>query len=406
MKKIAIISLLTGIFFTVASCGEDSVDTISFSVPETYDFQREGVSTVSFSGQTTRIKMAEELLGAFHDQSKSLNNLNAMFAHQPGENNFSDASLNASDKNLRSKVAASADYFSTNTVVSAEIRSEFDQWISSQVSEVFPNWSVDATPGVAGVIQQAGGGTLRYVNEQGLEYDQLIGKGLIGALMMDQMLNNYLSPALLDAGNNREDNDNEVLVDGKNYTTMEHYWDEAYGYVYGASQDPQNPNQTIGSDDEFFNEYLGKVNDDPDFNGIADEVFDAFKLGRAAIVADAYEIRDEQAEIIQSQISKVIAIRAVYYLQSGKLKLQSANPDYASIFHSLSEAYGFIYNLQFSRDPETGAPYFSRGEVESLLNDLLGDGTNGLWDVTATSLDNISTQIANAFDFTIEEASN
>lgn len=406
MKKITIISLLTGLFFIVAGCGEDSADSISFSVPETYDFQRDGISTVSFSGQTTRIKMAEELVAALLVQTKTVNDLYSMFAHQTGENNFSDVSLNASDKNLRSKVAVSADYFSTNTVISGEIKSEFDQWISSQVSEVFPNWSSDAIPGSAGVIQQAGGGTLRYVNEQGLEYDQLIGKGLIGALMMDQMLNNYLSPALLDAGNNRENNDNEVLVDGKNYTTMEHYWDEAYGYVYGASQDSQDPNQTIGSDDEFINEYLGKVNDDPDFKGIADEVFDAFKLGRAAIVAGSYEIRDQQAGIIQAQISKVIAVRAVYYLEAGKLNLQSANPDYASVFHSLSEAYGFIYSLQFSRNPVTGASYFSRAEVETMLANLLDDGTNGLWNVTESTLDNISSQIANAFDFTKEQAAN
>ena len=41
-------------------------------------------------------------------------------------------------------------------------------------------------------------------NAGGLEYNQLVNKGLIGALMVDQMLNNYLSAAVLDEADNRE----------------------------------------------------------------------------------------------------------------------------------------------------------------------------------------------------------
>ncbi len=52
--------------------------------------------------------------------------------------------------------------------------------------------------------------------------------------MTDQILNNYLSPAVLDAGDNVTKNDNDILADGKDYTTMEHKWDEAFGYLYGA----------------------------------------------------------------------------------------------------------------------------------------------------------------------------
>ena len=52
--------------------------------------------------------------------------------------------------------------------------------------------------------------------------------------MADQMLNNYLGSAVLDAGTNTADNDAGTLADGKNYTTMEHKWDEGFGYLYGA----------------------------------------------------------------------------------------------------------------------------------------------------------------------------
>ena len=53
------------------------------------------------------------------------------------------------------------------------------------------------------------------------------------------------------------------------------------------------------------------------------DVYDAFKLGRAAIVAKNYTVRDEQVEILREKISMIIGIRAVYYLQGGKANLGS-----------------------------------------------------------------------------------
>ncbi|MDZ7718348.1 MAG: DUF4856 domain-containing protein [Balneolaceae bacterium] len=38
------------------------------------------------------------------------------------------------------------------------------------------------------------------------------------------------------------------------------------------------------------------------------------------------------------------------------------------------------------------------------LSDLLGDGENGLWDLQTSTLDNLSQQIADKFDFTVEQA--
>ena len=124
---------------------------------------------------------------------------------------------------------------------------------------------------------------------------------------------------MLDAGDNIANNDNGVLDSDKNYTTMEHKWDEAYGYLYGTSANTADPNVTIGDDDSFLNKYVGRVENDPDFTGIAAEIYDAFRTGRAAIVAGQYDTRDEMAELIRERISTVIAVRAVYYLQQKKL---------------------------------------------------------------------------------------
>jgi len=403
-KKLIPLILLT---FALISCVSDSNTEIDIDEPDVYEFTRNGSSTVSFSGQTARILMAEELISSMMDFDAATESLLLqMYRNQDASGGnadpFSDPELNNETKSVKEKVAASEDYFSANASAGVQIKNEFESWISGQASEVFPNENTLAAPGQPGQI--ADGTSVRYVNAQGLEYNQLVTKSLIGALMTDQMLNNYLSTSVLDAGTSRENNDNEVLVDGTNYTNMEHKWDEAYGYLFGAAANQANPLAQLGSADSFLDKYLGRVENDDDFAGIAEEVFNAFKRGRAAIVAGAYDVRDEQAEIIRLRISEIIGIRAVFYLESAKTILEGNSPDYGAIFHDLSEAYGFIYSLQFTRVPGTDDPYFTRNEVQSFIDRLLGDGPNGLWDLTPQTLDSLSEDIAAPFSFTIEQA--
>ncbi|MFN1834725.1 DUF4856 domain-containing protein [Balneola sp. MJW-20] len=394
--------------FLFISCDvTNSGDTTSIPTPSVYEFSRNGSSTVSFTGQTTRIEMGEELIAALKDFDNTTTEL--LFQMYRNEssggddvNPFSSTKLNSSAKNIKGKVAASVDLFSGESVASAEIKNDFEEWMEKQVNEVFPNENTLAEPGVAGQIAE--GTVTRYINAQGLEYDQMVNKGLIGALMTDQILNNYLSPAKLDEGTNVQENDQKVLVEGQNYTLMEHYWDEAYGYVYGTSQDPSNPNATIGSDDSFLNKYLGRLEGDEDFAGTSQEIFNAFALGRAAIVAGDYDLRDRQADILRQKISEVIGIRAVFYLLTAQDLLSQPSPDLGAAFHDLSEAYGFIYSLQFTRRPGTNSPYVSRTQVNSYLS-LLTEG-NGLWDVDPEALGNMAQQIADEFEFTTEQAAN
>jgi len=403
MKKIFTLLLLSVTFISCSSDDDntDNNNNQSVDAPANYQFTRNGNNTVSYSGQTQRIAMAEELISALKDPTRDQESLNTMFAHVEGDQDFSDPDmleLNASSKNVRSKTAASADYFSSNSTDANAIKANFDSWISSQVNDVFPNWGNTASPGNAGLAQELGG-SIRYVNEKGLEYNQAFAKSLNGAFLADQICNNYLSAAVLDAGDNVTNNDNDVLVDGKNYTTMEHKWDEAFGYLYGAEEDETAP---VLEADSFLSKYLYKVEDDSDFTGIADDIYDAFKLGRAAIVAKNYTVRDEQVEILREKISMIIGIRAVYYLQGGKSEI--ANGDLPSAFHDLSEGFGFIYSLQFTRNPMTDAPYVSKSMVDGYINTLMED--NGFWDVTPETLDQMSEDIAAEFGFTVEQAAN
>jgi len=205
-----------------------------------------------------------------------------------------------------------------------------------------------------------------------------------------------LSPAVLDAASNVADNDAESLNDGKNYTTMEHKWDEAFGYLYGKEVDITAP--TLNND-SFLNKYLSRVEGDTDFAGIAEEIYNAFKLGRAAIVAKDYSTRNVQAEFLREKISEIVGIRAVYYLQQGKNNLPT---DKGGAFHDLSEGIGFIYSLQFTRMPNSIASYFTKSEVDGFMETL--QNGNGFWDLSSETLDEMSATIAAKFKFTLAQA--
>lgn len=402
MRQVVLgLTIATALTFTACNSDDDNVlpttQEPGVEQPSSYEFMRNGESTVSFGGQTTRIAMTTELVSALKVSTTTETELNNMFSHVEGNIDFTDADLNASGKNIRSKVAASKDYFSANTTGSNAIKADFDAWISEQATTVFPNWAVEATAGTAGFKQEAGGGSIRYVNGKGLELNQAVAKGLIGGLMADQILNNYLSVNVLDEGDNRVNNTNKVLESGKTYTTMEHKWDEAFGYLYGAEANPAFP--TLNGD-SFLNNYLGKVDEDGDFAGIANTVFNAFALGRAAIIANDYDLRDEQVAILRENISKVIAIRAVHYLQGGKNAL--ATDDIAKTFHQLSEGFGFVYSLQFTREPGTDSPYVFDTEVNDFTTQLLQG--NGFWEVTPATLNAMSADIATRFGFTVQQA--
>lgn len=399
MKKLLFSAILGGL--TLASCSSDdspSIDGGEMEIPATYTFERNNVSTVDFNGQTTRLEMTAEILANFNDfDNASEELLSNMLSNENSP--FQNSALNNSDKSVKSKIAASTLFFSTNTVESSELKNDFESFISEQMTTVKSNRNELAEAGKAGQIAQ--GSTVRYVNEKGLELNQAFAKGLIGGLVADQILNNYLSAAVLDEGNNRSNNDAGITEEGKNYTTMEHKWDEAYGYLYGDASIPaEDPNSVLNeSSDRLLFSYLGQVDADEDFAGIAESTFEAFKTGRAAIVAGDYELRDEQVAIIRTNLSKVIGVRAVHYMKEGDEALASGN--YGSAFHALSEGYGFIYSLRFTNN-NFGDPYLEPKRIEAIREDLLRN--NGFWDVTPLTLFGIISEITAKFDFSKEQA--
>jgi hypothetical protein len=339
-----------------------SVVPNAVNAPATYAFTRNGESTVTFGGQSTRLAQSNELYAALNAQTGvDVDALNLMFAGgSDGKSaGFADETLNGTTKLLRSKTSASA------MRGSSAVKASFDAWIQEYVNDVMPNYGVDAAPGQAGAF-----GSYAF-NAKGHEIDQLFFKGLIGAFTLDQIVNNYIDSAYLESY--KEDNTNDVISGSSNpYTTMEHKWDEGFGYLYGhAGEDIATAGSTPSGGGNLLMKYFKKVNSsDTKDPQIANDVYNAFITGRAAIVAKNYTVMDAQSAIIKQKLSSVIGHYAIHYLSGAITNIGTlTGADRLPAFHGLSEGYGFILSLQFTNDG-TDSPYFTKDEVDTYLTQI------------------------------------
>ena len=363
-------------------------ETVNVLVPpEDYGFTRGGKSTVFYTGQTTRLKQATELKSAMNNAASTKTQLDNMFNNGSG---FTDSSLDGSKK-CGNKTAASP-------IASATVKPLFDTWITEFAEVVAPavNSGTSASAGVAGSYTESDGSRTVKINGKGFEFNQVFSKGLIGALQVDQIINQYLSVGKLDSGTAREDNDNGVYgyaLPGETeltITKMEHYWDEGFGYLQGLDNQFV-PGLADGGDRAHLNYYLNKVNSQGNEDGITKKIYDAFTLGRAAIVAKDYDERDKQAAIVAAELSKVVGYKAFYYIEKGSGYISEGK--WAAAHHALSEAYGFILGMQFTKAAD-GEPYMTNSEVNTML-DALAAG-NGFWDRTPAELDDMAAQLKTA----------
>ena len=363
--------------FAFTSCDDndnnDPVILPTIQAPDTYSFERNGESTISYSGQTTRLEQADELYAALNSSESTEAGLNLMFNGSDGSSaGFANDLLNGTSKIIGSKTASST------IAGSATTKQRFNQYIINFAYSVAPNWNMDAAPGVPGSITSPDGGSTYQINAEGQELDQLFFKGLIGAFTLDQIVNNYIHPNQLDSGTRIDDNDNGVLSGDKPYTDMEHKWDEGFGYLYGQEGDLDEVGATLGSapagSGNLLMKYFKKVNAEGGYEpGIGQTVYDAFIMGRTAIVNGDYALRDQQADIIQVELSKVVGYYAIHYLIDYLSKVEEGNV--AKAHHSLSEAYGFMLSLQFTNNGND-EPYMSKGDVEYYLDTYFPDFHN------------------------------
>ncbi|WP_299122864.1 DUF4856 domain-containing protein [uncultured Tenacibaculum sp.] len=395
MKRV-IFSMLAVSAMVLTSCSDDN-SPAQVQAPATYAFVgKDGKSNVSFTGQEARLKMAGELKSALGTNTKTEAELVKMFKDGKGFAGTipsNGKSLNDSDKKLRSTVASATN--SNVTAVEADaLRTKMDSWITDHATTVYNNWNTDAVSGTAGKLTT--GSRTVYVSAKGFEYNQAVAKTLIGAVMADQIINKYVSQKFIDA--NKADHEAGKPYKGdatKNYTALQHGWDEAYGYVFGLEDTPATPVNSLNDRKGFLNSYLKSVDNDTKFKGIFNDVYNAFKLGRAAVDAKDYTLAGKQAEVIRKSISKVIGVMAAHYLLNGK-GAKDANK-----LHALSEAYGFVLSLRYA---EINGSQVKASQIANSIAAL--EANNGLWSVTDAQLDQIAGALAGYFNFSVADAVN
>jgi hypothetical protein len=276
--------------------------------------------------------------------------------------------LNASGVQLKNVTASSLG--SGADAVRSKIESDFDDIAAASLS-------------VGEVAEKGKAGKLAtyLVDEKGIEIIQIIQKSLIGALQLD-----YISNVLLNEGLKA---DNHSVVSGKNYSQLEHNWDEAYGlltlnpvYLYNTDTDVASTDAARATVEFAAGSYVWEYN-----KANYAKFFPAFLKGRAAIVNNDKAELEAQATFIRTQMEQAIARAALGYLD----KWKAGGALVKDQAHAIGEGLGFIYSLRFAKIHGADAAW-----SDGIINGLVGS-EYGFWDLDVTKINAASDAIKAKF---------
>ena len=271
-----------------------------YSVPETYSFEN-----VKYSGQTARL----QLLKALSDKIGEASNTNALSEQELIDIFENSNSLFGSTKNLSGKV--------------------YDIDL-----QMFYDWFAE----LSALTNNATGQEIddRYYNADGVEIKQMVEKGLMGAVFYYQAASNYLEGI--------SSADNIIVEDGEG-TSMEHNFDEAFGY-FGIPIDFKTNNESEG-DFTTTSWYWGKYCIGRDAQlGNRNTIFDAFLTCRAAISENDYSTRDNQITIIRNNWELINAANVVHYINKVNGDISSGN--LGDKYHHWSEGKAFVMCFKYN----------------------------------------------------------
>lgn len=328
----------------------------AYEIPTNYSFtDASGNSTVDYSGQTDRLDQLSEMVVLMKTGTTTIlsaQDIKDMFANTGGNGNglFSFTST----KQLEDKC------FSLDVPM-------FKLWMDEIALASASNGSA-ASNGQAGILSS---GTSTYLfDANGKEHVQMIEKGLMGAVFLNQALNEYFGDVKMNV-------DNTTAVDasqGKYYTTMEHHFDEAFGY-FGV--DVNFP--TVAAT-RFWGKYCNSQNAALNSNS---DMMNNFLKGRAAISGKELGDRDQAIAAIRNEWEAISAYQAMAYIDGA---IANFGIDNAKFLHELSEAYAFAWNLRY-------ASVETRKMSPSEHSALMDQFPINFWSITLADLNNIKNTI-------------
>ncbi|WP_419813287.1 DUF4856 domain-containing protein [Bacterioplanoides sp.] len=482
MKLIKGISVLSAAVL-LAACGSDDDDdngpAPGSNAPSTYTFESvvdSQESAVSYSGQVARQALINELKKYIADdafqngglsQAAALGELNRIYAAGTTDvvGNLTAVNIyTGGDEATPVGVSLKTDGATLVQDTYAELSG--DKNLLGKTAGVdnaltldeFIGWDIDAiaVPGKAdatgerskpyALIQEwfesaaalAGDGnsSTDYVDTtNALDYSQLIQKFLLGSVTYSQAAEDYLKA---DKGLLKQNS--EADKEGKPYTSLEHQWDEGFGY-FGAARDYNNytdaenkaqQDNDTNSDGEIdlnaeysFGNSVNAVKRDvgsAEFTAtdFSKNAMDAFLKGRQIIqdnfgtdpvAGEGYHVDlVEQAGIALENWEKAIAATVVHYINDTRgdlAKVGTVDFDAAAV-RSLAkhwgEMKGFALGLQFS--PITKFAEADQVKMHELMGEKPVFDTKANADAYAAELLEARAIIAEAYDFADDNVAN
>ncbi len=332
------------------SCKYENSGDDKMSVPSTYNFDN-----VDYSGQTARIELLHKLAQKI-GEAENGNNVTQQECLDIYRNN---GILSNTSKKLSNKT------YPGDT-------SMFINWF--QQVETYSGQSSNVIGGY-------------FVNDDSVELQQVVEKGLMGACFYWQATDKYLEDLDLD--------DNQNVQQGQG-TERAHHFDEAFGY-FGAPTDfsassPAEVGNSYTDEAWFWGKYC--IEADPALDNL-NTIFDAFLEGRTAIVNEESSKREDAVNTIEEEWERICAATLVHYIKSTKSDIQ--NNDVPAMIHHWSEAYGFHLSLKYNTDR-----IISMSEWNDLGNKL-GNKPNA---TDVQSLDDALNQLQSIYGFTNGEMQN
>lgn len=416
MKLVKGISVLSAAILLAACGGDDDNDNDnSLSVPATYTFESKlipGDSSVSHSGQASRhilISELKSLIGSDElqnaaDKNTALAMLNAVYSKGTKDTTGnlistnvynggaeatsvsislktenatlvqSDFSLVSGDKNLQGKIAGKDNLLTNAEFIGWDVVTTGDNSVKGEGVNSAPELLVQQWFGQIADLAVDGDTETRYITTEGLDLQQLVQKFILGSVSYSQAAEDYLKA---DKGLVKQNSAEDKA--GKAYTSLEHQWDEGFGY-FGAAHDynlytdaenkAQQDNDTnLDGEIDLYSEYsfghsVNAAKRDKGATVATDfskGAMDAFLTGRALIQAnygtDPVLGEGYQAELVKlSKVAldnweKAVAATVVHYINdviADYETFDTAEFNSAILAKHWSEMKGFALGLQFS----------------------------------------------------------
>jgi len=339
--------------------------------PATYEFTRNGETTVSYTGQDERLDMLATIK-------------NALLVPADGGATVSEQALLDAFTNAGGNGGGLFDFESTKQLANKTFQPDLDDQLFETMFAEIAAASISgqmATNGVAGLIMRETKGATILVDANGREFTQLIEKGIMGAVFYNQIYNVYFSDA-----RTGDEVENTVLREGTNYNDMEHHWDEAFGYWNPPLDFSSNWPVERASEDRFWSHYSNTVDPHLGTNSI---IMEAFKAGRAAIVNNDLGTKNTKRAEIAENLDLVTAATAVHYVNSSLSALNVGNTGEA--FHFMSEVWAFVNALRYNPNRQ-----LSLEEIAEIMNEDLGAAGN-FWNVTPEGLNKAKATLVGAY---------